>query len=230
MIIPNLPTDNLYKFKALSGLAIIGISLILYFTELDRIFTSLYSIETELKILSLEQSYLMRDSSEQMNERKQLEIHINKAEKDIIQYEKLFKFDTTVLSEDNTFRFLFNYLNSKDKDEARRDIEFRLKHTSDFLPVAHMHQLIQEKKLKKDEIIKNIELKSIEINEKMSLIQFKYYLFTFLSILLLFALFFGMRLTFSGFNSWKKIVQEPQDEKLKMEVEQLKKSYGTKQS
>jgi len=58
MNLPQLPTDNLYKFIALSGLLISGF--VYFYKEyvLDEIKTDLFLIETQVGQLEIENSYL----------------------------------------------------------------------------------------------------------------------------------------------------------------------------
>jgi len=57
MNLPTLPTDNLYKFMALSGLAIAVFSVFLPLTRMSEIRLNMLEIETQLEVLEIEVKY-----------------------------------------------------------------------------------------------------------------------------------------------------------------------------
>lgn len=67
MIIPNLPTDNLYKFIALSGMSLILISIYLYLSTFENIKNELSSIGYEMALLTLDienKEYDLKENAE----------------------------------------------------------------------------------------------------------------------------------------------------------------------
>ena len=54
MNIPNLPTDNLYKFIALVGLIIVLLCSIIPVLNMYKVFNNIYMIETEVGKINLE--------------------------------------------------------------------------------------------------------------------------------------------------------------------------------
>jgi hypothetical protein len=52
--VPTLPTDNLYKFMALSGLAIIIFSLVFPMIRISEIKLKMVEVETQLAVLHIE--------------------------------------------------------------------------------------------------------------------------------------------------------------------------------
>ena len=64
MIIPNLPTDNLYKFIALFGLVILIVSFITFFTEVKKMGNESFKIQKEININILEANLLIKEFEE----------------------------------------------------------------------------------------------------------------------------------------------------------------------
>ena len=61
--IPNIPTDNLYKFIALSGIAILMFSIYLYVNKGYEIKNSLRETEMKLAILEVKTEIISWDST-----------------------------------------------------------------------------------------------------------------------------------------------------------------------
>lgn len=62
--IPTLPTDNLYKFMALSGLAILIISTVFPMMRISEIKLKLVELETQTEIIGIETQKLKEEVSE----------------------------------------------------------------------------------------------------------------------------------------------------------------------
>ena len=63
MNLPNIPTDNLYKFIALSGLVLTLFSLIFPWTRMGEIRPKLVEINTQLEILKIESDEIEKELS-----------------------------------------------------------------------------------------------------------------------------------------------------------------------
>jgi hypothetical protein len=61
--VPTLPTDNLYKFMALSGLAILIISLVFPMIRIEETELKLVELETQTEVLRIETDDLTREMS-----------------------------------------------------------------------------------------------------------------------------------------------------------------------
>lgn len=61
MTIPNLPTDNFYKFVALSGIALIVFTVFFYFSQLGEVRTGIQEIKSESNLLHLDIDFLKED-------------------------------------------------------------------------------------------------------------------------------------------------------------------------
>lgn len=88
MTLPNLPTDNLYKFIFLAGLTIIFSSIILYVTQSYQIEGKLDLLEIEAASADMEVTFLDEDADLLMGKVENIErkhLMINKGELDSIQ-------------------------------------------------------------------------------------------------------------------------------------------------
>jgi hypothetical protein len=77
--VPTLPTDNLYKFMALSGLAILIFSLVFPMIRIGEIKLKLVEVETQTEVLGIETDNLKKDIEHSLNESK---LHFQDLEND----------------------------------------------------------------------------------------------------------------------------------------------------
>ena len=63
MNLPSLPTDNLYKFLALSGLVIVLFSFIFPMKRIGELKLKSLEIKTQAEVLRIEVDYLKQDTS-----------------------------------------------------------------------------------------------------------------------------------------------------------------------
>lgn len=66
--IPNIPTDNYYKFLSISGITIIMISIIFCYVERNNLINEIENIELHTIKLNLETKFLQEDSFKLDNE------------------------------------------------------------------------------------------------------------------------------------------------------------------
>ena len=210
MTIPSLPTDNLYKFVALSGLVLIITSLALPMLNNDKgykLFTQLNSnktqIEIEIKELTTQDSIIdallnqleAGIDSDSLYPQKDINIYSLKYRDDVIEscygkefrdyYEFIEKHKYTLFPREAKIREIKNKM--KERDEIRLEI----------------------KKLHYQFINKNAELKTVvNIYERREFI-------------LLVSSLIGIILTSFGFYYWYYRVQKYLDKKLKKETEEL---------
>lgn len=192
MNLPNLPTDNLYKFFAITGLLILLISIGSYITSFNN---------------------LNRDIIEFMKKLDLLEIEINYHHDDIIELDKILK--TDFYSKLDT-----SVLNRYEKDTIRnaRTSLIKYKYFLNSLPSTDTNlktftSLVMES-------IKNyrmIENKVVEINYYDKRISQNKSLLTGHCILSIIGLIFGIYLTFKGFFNWYFKYQKYQDKLIKKE-------------
>lgn len=208
--LPNPPTDNLYKFCAISGL------IILIFTST---FTSVYSnklkddiidFEAMIEIQELESNYISKDLQNLENkEQKIINIlgSINYDSLDFKIYNDDFNKSLTRIKQDKNWR---DYL------------EFRYKYIDEIIPTKkkyNEYKSLLEEVNKKN---KKLNLNFIEITRNKNKINEKYLFLKRLRFLFFVLVTFGIILSYYGFKKWKNNVQSQLDEVLKLELEKLK--------
>lgn len=181
LTIPNLPTDNLYKFCAISGLVIILFSIIftvVYVTELqeESILLEALAQETQVDLNYLEQANL-------------------RVENKLKHFEKF--------SSGNNFEFPYKHTDEK------------ISETEEF---KELKQLITKLEINS----KELKYKSIELKKNLKLSSkkiFNLYFIIFIGIILSIS---GYSLAKFGFVRWNNLVQKPNDERIRSELEKLK--------
>jgi hypothetical protein len=148
MNIPNLPTDNLYKFIALSGVFIYTSCLLIPIFGFDKLDSEILKTKIDLVVLKTDEIFLSKQYEELENDQndiiKQLDKYRFQEKNDsIIDFEQLQK----------QFR----------KDEYREYYEFIFNYYDKIFPSA---KLIQEWKSKRDELNKL----NLELNKKSAII------------------------------------------------------------
>jgi len=207
--IPNLPTDNLYKFYAISGIVLILFTLTFETIVLTSLDEKSHKISELININEIEFNYLKKDVESLENEM------------DLLKSETK---DYSIV-QDSSYdknKSLDNKLDKLKTDSNYRDYqEFYYKYENKLIPeVEKLNELNELRKL----YVKNnreFDLKRVELeskNEELidNLSQFnKFFYFG------LFLLFQGFYLSFIGFRNWKTKVQDLLDRKLEIELRLL---------
>ncbi|MHC4738741.1 MAG: hypothetical protein ACYS9Y_07535 [Planctomycetota bacterium] len=84
MNLPQLPTDNLYKFVALSGIALIILSMMPHYYTF-KTFPESYQFNIEMEQLKKRIEWLQDDAKEIQKERDELRGNLPKLEKDVVK-------------------------------------------------------------------------------------------------------------------------------------------------
>lgn len=207
--LPNIPTDNLYKFTFVAGLTIILTALIILVTLYNSITNSVDKLEFEVGKTESESAYLIKEETELGIELKA----INKKTSN-------FSSDTSAINQYNINDLKINQLHNKD---YREYLGFIFAHKSDLIPyydelgkLAKTNEILRAKEkqitLNGDIVIlKSRQLKS-EAERRLVI-----------SSLLCIMIFIGGIIAYFGYQKWYLLVQKPSDEKLKLELEELKK-------
>jgi hypothetical protein len=210
MEIPNIPTDNYYKFLSLSGVLIMVASIFFCFTQYNSISTEIENIDLELTKLELEKKFLTEDSKKVEMQIDDLQKHADKLNgKDPDEEVRtFFKFNQTSIQNDKNFR---DYL------------EFLFKYKEEMIPEIIKAEKIKIEFEKQKKLDRELQIKTLSIKFKTKLLGNK--INTWLFISLTCALFFisGLIISKRGFKNWYLLVQKLSDEKLKLEVDELKK-------
>lgn len=210
MTIPNLPTDNLYKFLALSGVAIVSISIVLFVTQYTEIHSEIDIIQTEIVSLREETKFLEEDM-------KILQTEIDEMPKPDSLYEDV-NLDSAI-----TAYFKTNSRKLIDDKNLRDYLEFLFKYENQVFPAHVRIKRMEEKYGKNREISRTQVLKSALIEEKTRICGDKLKRLTVITALLVLFSIGGCYIAKFGFMQWFLLVQKPSDEKLRLELERLKK-------
>ena len=201
MNIPNLPTDNLYKFKFISGVLILAFAAYIYVTEVNYSFSNIIKSSISSKKLDLQIS---------LRENKLNEIKIE---------ELKLKINTINLSLSERF-YLENYLSGQKAyiDSVYSTINI----DNNILAIKRNNQNIE--RLENEAKVINNEIANNLIELKLCITRSSYDTIVLIitSIITFILIFYGRRITKSGYNEWHELVQKPIDEKLFLELKIMK--------
>jgi hypothetical protein len=211
MTIPNLPTDNLYKFTFLGGLTIVIASCILFLTQynllsdkIDTISLSSAELETELNFIGEDINFIAKET---------LKMKTNLKGEDTVDIYADWEALSNKLEKDKNFREYYSFL---------------LEHKEDVLPYRKQFVELESMTNKIDSLNrKSIATKNI-LKEKLQLIKKEYRMLVILSIVCCAFIFIGGKMAIKGHKDWLNLVQKPADEKARLELRQLKESLEKK--
>lgn len=213
MELPNLPTDNLYKFISLTGILFVVFFFVYPLTRIDRIRNKQISLDAELSMLN---------ASNEIFDAK-----LNSFGKDVKTLEKKIKdnygkSDSLSKYENKPRINLVELLNNLHDKEYREYIKFTFDYEKKIIPekfelelLKRMSDSIREIENKQKLTLVGIKSKNAQISENIK--QENGWIW---AEILGFTL--GLILIALGFKFWYNKVQIPLDEKLKLEVELLK--------
>ena len=208
MTLPNLPTDNLYKFIFLAGLTIVITSCILFVTQynilsekIDTNTIAVTEIETDLNFLEKDSKFI---------------------DKELLRLEKELKVDDSVDVVGN----LESLRKELEADKNFREYySFLLDHKEDLLPyrknIARLRSMIDQN----DSLNRKTVASTNILNAKVGLIKKDYRNLILLLIVCCSLIYIGSRMAFNGHKKWLLLVQKPTDEKIMLELKQLKNSF-----
>ena len=204
--IPNLPTDNLYKFKFLGGISILLFAAYIYSTQLINSYSKLTESKIEVKKLEFRKD-LITDN-------------IKETKKEISELRKKFEFvNLDKKNNEVDFEtFKTNILNDKNYREY-------LVFTSTYqylLPGGSSFKKIDKLTSDAEQLLKEFEKNSINIEALFFQSEYESKKLGFVSIMFLILCYFGLKYIKIGYNEWFEFVQKPSDEKLKLEIEKLR--------
>ena len=197
MTIPNLPTDNLYKFIALSGVTIILVSILFYSSEIIELYDSTKTIESEIEILELDIEFFDEDV-------------------------KAFESDVMLIDSSVSHNYDFQ-LDKVMKDKNLRDyFEFLFQYEDRIFPEKIKPDLIKSEMNRIDDLHREIrkKIKLVEIKNKM--VNSKNNTLIITAVLPLFLIIIGWAMARYGFKQWYKMIQGPIDEKIAIELKNLR--------
>lgn len=185
MLIPSLPTDNIYKMFFIAGLAIMLTSVVIYFNQFQKVQDKVDKFQEEVVIsgneIDLNNDILSNKLAEIESDTNADSARLNDPNKDSVKVKKEV------------------ILNAENRVIDLRKLAIGI--------IENKHIIIGEQKIK--------ELKSKIIKRDLK----------FLNTLIIgFVIFMiiGLNLTWYGFKKWNNLIQKPNDEKIQLELQQLK--------
>ncbi|UEG49835.1 hypothetical protein LK994_14435 [Ferruginibacter lapsinanis] len=209
---PNIPTDNLYKFIFISGVIMIFFSIVLFVTEYRTIRDKIDNIEVSMAKTGNEIDVLNKKI-------KTSEFSFRKIDSaySILKVDSLsVKFDLDKFEE-----LKIKMLNSKN---YRDYLAFLFEHKKDLYP--YFEQM--EENIKTNGEI-NLAVNEVSLKSTLNKIGLKHLKresndLLILTGFVLLLIIGGYYMAKSGYSKWQTLVQRPLDEKLKLELENLKMS------
>lgn len=210
MEIPNIPTDNYYKFLSLSGILIMVVTMFFCVNQQNSLSTEIENINFELTKLELERKFLTEDSKKVEIQIEDLEKHANKIDVKAPDKEvsNFFKFNQTSIQNDKNFR---DYL------------EFLFKYKEEMIPEITKAEKIKIELEKQKKLERELQFKIVSIDLKTKLLGSKINTSLFINVTGVLFFVGGCIISRRGFKNWYLLVQKPSDEKLQLEVDELKK-------
>ena len=204
MNIPNLPTDNLYKFKFLSGILILIFTCYIYVTQMYVIILNIDNAEVNEVKYKINKEIITRN--------------YRLIESEIKAFEENF---TKMYSKDLTLKFASKNvkINSINKNERRLiELEQNLNKLklidNNAKNIESLKITLSQLQERKDAL--NLEFQ-ISIKKAKLEIQKLKYITIFLGLLFVSRIFISIR----GYKEWYELVQKPNDIKLQDEVNKI---------
>ena len=211
MTIPNLPTDNLYKFKFLGGLTLIIASCYIFLIQYNNLSDKIAALKISISEIKTESTFIKQDS-----------LFI---QKEIVRLKKELNVNDTS-NNDNNHKDLMIKL-EKDRN-FREYYSFVLSHNEELLPklkdIEKLRAIITKNDSLNRKSIYNLNL----ISTKTDIVEKEYYHLLLLSILCIGLVYAGIKMTSNGHDKWLNLVQKPTDEKILLELKQLKEKINKK--
>jgi hypothetical protein len=211
--LPSLPTDNLYKFFFIGGLTAVILSVVFYFNQYNLIRNKMDNME--LSILNSENE--MDVLHEEANELKAELIEIKKGLDSI-------KTDSAT-SPYNYSQKLRDIMNDKN---YREYLSFVFEHKKDIIPYYEQNNLLNIKGEEHKKRLRQISLNAKVVALKNKQLSREISHLGFVTCWVVVFIIVGSLMTVYGYTNWNKFVQMPTDERLRVELNQLKKDFAAK--
>ncbi|MEW7292870.1 hypothetical protein [Aquimarina sp. 2304DJ70-9] len=210
--IPSLPTDNLYKFYAITGLTICVITASFLGVSYIKLKDDQYAINAELALLHVEVEFAEEKS-------KDIVKLINKLDKEVDAFYKGQELEVNSSPSTNRYEIEVDRQVKLAVDkELREYYKFQFDYEKQLFPYKVKQAKIPELIEELDVVKKAIKLKSVEVNSKSVKLDMKRNQLISLTMLCSIIIVFGIWLSNRGFYLWKTRVQDKIDEKLKLEL------------
>ena len=216
--IPNVPTDNLYKFYALSGIFIIIFSIVFSIYFGYKIVDELILLHNSNSMVALEIDFLNSDVEFILNKTKQLENDVS----NFYSKPDSLKNESKILSE--------SIKKAKTDQNWRNYLEFYFKNKNHIIPGLAILIEIDSLETKIKTNLREIQKKHLSNELKLRELKIKIIELIIVLVIGISLIKSGFKLSNKGFKLWKTNVQDLIDQKLKIELRLLnsKKFYDDK--
>ena len=166
----------------------------------------------------------MAELNDELQNQKSLLSELDELNNKYTKFNKDIKIEPSLSIEESN---LLDYYNkSKNKEEARKHIEFLYKYQDKFYP-RQAEINIKEKRyhelLAKEEInSKQINIKQLTFDNKETIYKIKKNVNVCLDIILCLLFIIGSLMAYDSFKNWYNLLQKPLDEKILAEIKKLK--------
>ncbi|MCK4252391.1 hypothetical protein KAX97_13160 [candidate division WOR-3 bacterium] len=202
MRFPQIPTDNLYKFMALSGITIIIVSLLPFYHG-HRIRVEAIRLSGETEKLDAQSNWLTSDIKELKEETDKLEREVDKLEREVNKKtQQTSSAETKVVLDEESSE---SEMTEKQEDEAAK-FKDRL-------------DIIKTKNLEFINAVRKHEILTIESATKVNELKYLSLALWIESIVACICIVAGSILAEKGFRLWHKRLQIPQDKILQIKSE-----------
>jgi len=203
MEIPNLPTDNLYKFRALSGLSIIIFFISIFVIRLARIDENINKLKIEIGELEFERVILQEKDSLFALEAKNLGKALEK-----------YKFDPvdTIILLDSLIKDLHN-------PAHREYLQFIFSYQNEVIPEQKLLNALNQRLKQREENSFSLRSKANSIDIKNEILNSDIKALRRFTWLMSLGIGIGVYFTLSGFRLWYNKVQKYLDKKLENEAQ-----------
>ncbi|MGD0712531.1 MAG: hypothetical protein ABR968_15250 [Bacteroidales bacterium] len=221
--LPNLPTDNMYKFIGLSGLVLIIFSIYYPIKVADEFSTDIIKLKTALKKVDAKIKIYKDDSTKWSSSINLL----NRESQDLLK-------DTAENGSEYNLRTNYKIIMKKLGDimlvPSKRDaFDFWIKYFYKLDPFTKINKEIDSLKFKIECDLNQLSIDNIENGGNLELMEHKEKQYDLWRGIYWVGSILGLFLMFSGFYLWYFKVQMNLDKKLSLELKELEKKQPTEQ-
>ena len=204
--IPNLPTDNLYKFKFLSGILILLFTCYIYVTQMYVVILNIDDAELNQVKYKIHKEIINKNY-------KLIEDEIKAFDE---KFYKVYSKDYKLKLDSGKVKF-----NLMDVKNTRERIIFLQQNLNKLLSIEQNAKNIELLKIKLSQLQEKTDALNLEFQISIKKAQLEIQKLTYLAIFLLLLLIFGIRLSYKGYKEWYELVQKPNDIKLQHEINKI---------
>lgn len=214
MELPNLPTDNLYKFTFMAGLFIIIFGLTIFTTQYKGISDKIDTLDMATKKYEIESKLLSED--------------IKRVDQQLNTFEQHYKIRNNEIDSLDIVSDIVSLKKRLKSKSFREYYSFLLLHKNDLTPYIEKSMEIKIMVGKSDSLERKLRLTDGYIEVSISTLKNQINILRGISIFTIIALVSGVTISVKAYKKWEVLVQTPLDKKLNLEIEQLNSAANDK--